>query len=749
MNIKNKMIGSYLFIALLSIAIGFFSIKLINLIEARYVKVAEETIPIIESLQDLRFASLRLVSSTTEIALIDRVSVFIETDEALTMEKNEIKLSIIKYNRALAKYERYVKLFPYAQSLFDAIKENGRLLIVTSKEMLAAFKQIPSDSEIYDIKEKLETYEHSTLKAIDAALSHEKREITERKESVKSILHNSELIIIVACSISFIIAIAFGFIAAGFISRPIRKLNNAMEEVGRGDLSIKTEIESNDEIGNLSLAFNKMTVDLREYDETKKINEEQLKLKKDELEREVAIRKETELELKQMAHYDNLTQLPNRVNFLSYLERMLKRTKWKSDYLFAVLFIDLDNFKIINDSLGHIIGDKLLIGVAQRLETCLRPEDRVSRAAGNDRVSRFGGDEFALFLNDVKDISSASRVADRIQIEMQKPFNIEGHELYTSTSIGIALSATGYKNAEDILRDADSAMYRAKATGKAHAEIFDDDMHVKVTKILQLESDLRTAVEEEQFMVYYQPVVSATDSRITGAEALIRWNHPEQGFISPMDFIPIAEETGLISTIGEWVLRTACAQNKSWQNAGYPNLLMKVNFSSRQFKDENLTEMVKNVIRETSMPAQLLDVEITESIAMADNSIEILNQLTAMGLQTSIDDFGTGYSSLGSLTRFPINTIKIDRTFIKNIMIDVNAKAIIKAIIALAHSLKMEVIAEGVETEDQLAFLQSEKCDKIQGYLFSPPVPEEEFLKLLEQDKIGSSPINKYSASTV
>jgi diguanylate cyclase (GGDEF)-like protein len=464
---------------------------------------------------------------------------------------------------------------------------------------------------------------------------------------------------------------------------------------------------------------------------------------------DVTERKKSEEELHHMAYYDSLTQLPNRANFLAYLERMLKRTQFRSDYLFAVLFIDLDRFKVVNDSLGHVIGDKLLVEVAQRLEASIRATDRISRTAGNSRVARFGGDEFALFLNDVRDISSASRVSDRIQIGLQKPFNIDGHELFTSASIGIALSASEYENAEDILRDADSAMYRAKATGRAHAEIFDDEMHVRVTEILQLESDLRVAVEEEQFMVYYQPIVSATDGWITGAEALIRWDHPEQGFISPMDFIPIAEETGLISTIGEWVLRTACAQNKAWQDAEYQHLLMKVNFSARQFKDEKLTEMVTKVIKETGMPAQLLDIEITESIAMADTSIKTLNQLTAMGLHTSIDDFGTGYSSLGSLTRFPINTIKIDRVFVKSITIDVNAEAIIKAIIAMAHSLKMEVVAEGVETEEQLAFLQSEKCDKIQGYLFSRPVPEEEFIKLLEQEKIGTSPINKHSASSV
>ena len=442
-----------------------------------------------------------------------------------------------------------------------------------------------------------------------------------------------------------------------------------------------------------------------------------------------------EEKLEQMAYYDQLTSLPNRTNFISHLGRMLKRAKRQSGYLFAVLFIDLDNFKIINDSLGHTIGDGLLIEVARRLEEYTRPTNRTFRDARNDRVARFGKDEFAIFLNDIKDVSSASRVAERIQIELQKPFNLDGHKLYTSASIGIALSATGYENAEDILRDADAAMHRAKSFGKARAEIFDDEMRVQVKEILKLESDLRAAVVKEQLVVYYQPIVSAKDMQITGSEALIRWDHPEQGLIMPMDFIPIAEQTGLISIIREWVLRTACVQNKAWQDAGYSKLLMKVNFSSRQFKDESLIELVKNIIRETDMSAQLLDVEITESIAMEENSLSILKQLTAIGLKTSIDDFGTGFSSLNSLTQFPINTIKIDRTFIKDITIDAKAKTIIKAIIAMAHSLNMEVIAEGVETEEQLAFLRSQKCEKIQGYLFSPPVPEEEFRKLLEQEK--------------
>ena len=481
------------------------------------------------------------------------------------------------------------------------------------------------------------------------------------------------------------------------------------------------------------------------------IEEDISKRKKVEMEREqlnVELDQRNK-ELEHMAYYDHLTQIPNRVNFLSHIKRLIQRTKHQSDYMFAVLFIDLDRFKIINDSLGHEIGDELLVVIAHRLEAFIRPTDTVSHVEKHNIVARFGGDEFAVILLDVKDISSASRVADRLQAELQEPILIGKHKLYISASMGIALSAAGYENAEDMLRDADSAMYRAKDTGKSHAEIFDEEMHVRVTEALELESALRFAVEAKQFMVYYQPIVSTTDCKIIGVEALIRWNHPEKGFISPKDFIPIAEETGLILEIGDWVLRTACTQSKAWMNAGYPIIPMKVNFSTYQFKDANLVELVTNVIQETSMPVQLLDVEISENISMSDSSILILNQLTSLGLQISIDDFGTGFSSLDSLTKFPINTIKIDGSFIKDSTIDVNAQAIIKAIIAMAHSLKMEVVAEGVETDDQLAFLQSLQCDKIQGYLFSCPVSAEEFEKLLENEKKGFSIIQKHSESLV
>ncbi len=458
---------------------------------------------------------------------------------------------------------------------------------------------------------------------------------------------------------------------------------------------------------------------------------------------DITERIDAENKLHNMAYYDQLTNLPNRANFISCLSRMINRARHHGELKFAVLFIDLDRFKLINDSLGHIVGDKLLVEVARRLELCTRPTDRVFRDSGEDKVSRFGGDEFAIFLNDINDAKSVPSVADRIQSELQKPFYLDGHELYTSASIGIALSSTGYANAEDILRDADSAMYRAKSLGKARAEIFDNEMRVRVSQTLKLESDLRSAAEKEQFMVYYQPIVSTVDRKIRGAEALIRWKHNERGFISPVEFIPIAEEIGLISKIGEWVFRKACTRNKEWQEAGYNPLVMKINFSSRQFKDDSLVETIENIIRDIGISSEFLDVEITESIAMDKNSIKILNQLTALGLNMSIDDFGTGYSSLGSLAQFPINTIKIDRVFVKDIAVESSAEAIIKAIIAMAHSLNMDVVAEGVETEEQLAFLQSYDCDKIQGFLFSPPVPEGEFIKLLEQNKTGPLSFSK------
>lgn len=435
--------------------------------------------------------------------------------------------------------------------------------------------------------------------------------------------------------------------------------------------------------------------------------------------------------------YDALTGLPNRALFMDRLGCAVIRAKRRKDYMFAVLFLDLDRFKIVNDGLGHLVGDQLLVAIARRLEACLRP---------SDTVARLGGDEFAVLIDYINDVGDGTRVADRIQKQLLLPFKLNGQEVFASASIGIALSATGYDQPQDILRDADAAMYRAKALGRGRSEIFDKSMHERAMTLLQLEADLRRAVERQEFRLYYQPVVSLVDGHVVGAEALLRWQHAQRGLISPADFIPLAEETGLIVSLGEWVLRTACAQNKAWHEAGYAQLVISVNFSARQFQDQSLLEMIKKVLEETGLAAEALKLEITESVAMKniDHSIKLLNELITMGIHTSMDDFGTGYSSLSYLKCFPISTLKIDRSFVKGIANDSVDAAMVAAIITLAHNLKRKVIAEGVETQEQLDFLRSHHCDEMQGYLFSQPLPADAFTKLLREGRcLAPEPLNK------
>jgi len=441
---------------------------------------------------------------------------------------------------------------------------------------------------------------------------------------------------------------------------------------------------------------------------------------------DVTERKLTAEQLVRQALYDPLTSLPNRALFVDILKRALARAKRDKNYTFGVLFLDLDRFKVINDSLGHLIGDQLLINISRRLESCLRP---------TDTVARFGGDEFTLLLDDIPNAEEAILLASRLQDQIVLPFNFSGHEVYTSASIGITLNSPDYHLPEEMLRDADTAMYRAKASGKARSEIFNQHMRTAAVVLWETEADLRGALERGEFRVHYQPIVSLLSGKVTGVEALLRWQPPQRELIYPADFIHLAEETGLIKPIGYWLLRTACTQNMIWRNAGHP-LRMAVNVSTAQFQDDKLLELISTILAETGMPAQLLELEITESIAMSniEFGMTTLKALSDMGAHISIDDFGTGYSSLAYLKRFPINNLKIDKSFLKDVSNNNDNGALTSAIITMAHSLKLNVIAEGVETEGQLAFLLAQGCDEMQGYFFNRPVSAEIFTALLQQD---------------
>jgi diguanylate cyclase (GGDEF)-like protein/PAS domain S-box-containing protein len=437
---------------------------------------------------------------------------------------------------------------------------------------------------------------------------------------------------------------------------------------------------------------------------------------------------------------DPLTNLPNRLLFLDRLNRLMKHSKRHPERLFAVLFLDLDGFKMINDSLGHFTGDQLLLGVSKRLEACLRATDTVARVDHQTfTLARMGGDEFTVLLDEIKQPADANLAAERINKELAAPFVVGGKEVFTSASIGIALSNPSYQHPEEIMRDADTAMYRAKALGKSRYEVFDADMRASVMARLELETDLRRAIERNEFRNFYQPIVSLETGEVTGFESLLRWQHPTRGLLTPNHFISVAEETGLIRELGWWGLGEACRCLKRWNEslAADRQFFMSVNLSIKQFTQPNLVENIGKLLRELGLSPESLKLEITESTVMEDPvaAVEMLQQMKALGIRLAIDDFGTGYSSLSYLHRFPLDTLKIDRSFISGIAGGINGMEIARTVMPLAQNLCLDVVAEGVETAQQVQELKKLNCKYAQGYYFSKPLSSQDAEALIAETR--------------
>jgi diguanylate cyclase (GGDEF)-like protein len=434
-------------------------------------------------------------------------------------------------------------------------------------------------------------------------------------------------------------------------------------------------------------------------------------------------RKRAEERIRHLAYHDALTDLPNRSLLEDRLTTALAQAHRKSRML-ALLYLDLDRFKRVNDTLGHSLGDHILQSVAERLTSIVREADTVARV---------GGDEFTILLPEISQAQDAIDVADRILRELRRPVMVDHRELPATTSMGIAFYPDDAEEADTLLRNADIAMYRAKEQGRDNYQLYTAAMNARIAERFAVENDLRRALDRNEFVVYYQPQVDLSSQQIVGVEALVRWEHPTRGLMLPADFIPVAEESGLIVPLGEWVLRTACAQAKAWQEAGLPPIRLAVNLSGRQFQQRNLGEMVERALNETSLEPRYLQLEITETVVMHDMDFTIatLNNLKAMGIQIAIDDFGCGHSSLNYLKRLPIDDVKIDRSFVHDLATDPSDAAIVGSVVAMTRELNLNVVAEGVETEEQLAFLKERQCDVVQGFLFSRPVPPDAVEKII------------------
>ncbi|RNC73153.1 MAG: EAL domain-containing protein [Desulfuromonadales bacterium] len=814
MKIRNTLVAGCFIFAMLTAVVGFFGSRAITKISGEFDTVAEEVYPVMTALDDIRFAGLRIVASSVQIAVLahsgspDLLQKDRSNDEAVQVESG-----IREYHAALKRLKALGhRLDDGERRLVADIEAAGSRLLVTSANYVVTVRPGSSHNELFfSAKENLVRDERLFLARLDRMFAHEAEELAEYKQEVRDAIKSALITIAIASMASFLVAIGGGSVIAASISRPIASLHDGVVRVSEGLLDTKIKVAARNEIGTLADAFNRMTGELQSAkneivttssyldniirsmpDALLVISPEgtitctnpalcaMLGYREDELtglpfatvmddraqadklmeemvawvqlpDREVLYRskegtsipvvlsggamagapgeiqgivciahnitgrKRAEEEIRRLAYFDPLTGLPNRTLFQNRLDQTLAGVR-RDGGESALLFLDLDRFKDVNDSLGHACGDLLLAAVADRLKEAVLP---------GDFLARLGGDEFVVILAPpCAERCAADRSRDLLEL-LVHPFEIDDKEIFISTSIGIALFPGDGTDAETLFKHADMALYAAKEGGRNSFGFFSDEMNQRASERRIMEDSLRRAIHNDELFVEYQPQIDMRNGRIFGVETLLRWNHPEEGPIPPARFIPVAEETGLIRRIGEWVLRSACLQCRQWQEAGLPPVQVAVNVSGHQFNQPGFIEMIDQVLEETGIDPTHLELELTESTLMEGerDTIMTLIDLKVRGLHLAIDDFGTGYSSLSYLKHFPIDRVKIDRSFVRDIVSDLDNRAIVEAIIAMAHTLGLRVLAEGVEREEELELLRERNCDEVQGFFFDRPMP--------------------------
>jgi len=608
---------------------------------------------------------------------------------------------------------------------FDQIKQDYQQFIATA--LAANIQRNIQPQTLLQQPNKLRI----AFEKLNQSLSYMVNQARERlNQRAASIQHQSEHSILIHWI--FTIAILSVLMAAMLLlerklTRPVAKISMILKQITQTPQGLNKRMPTGlkHEIGTLCIGINQMLDNLQKTTVSHDHLETLINQRTIELTQEITERKQVEEQILRQATYDSLTNLPNRILFLEHLSDALATIKQQQGML-ALLFIDLDNFKSVNDTLGHDKGDILLQQAAHRLKKCIRKVDT---------IARFGGDEFTVILQMIDSANSAGQVAEKIIDTFATPFLLNGNEAYIGASIGISLSPYDSNNPTVLLRNADIAMYQAKAAGRNQYYFFTEEINAAAQARMNMELDLRRAIEREEFSISYQPIVDICSGKVSGVEALLRWHHPEHGWIAPDKFIPLAEETGLINPIGEWVLKTACQQGQQWLKEGVQPLVISVNLSSCQMMTGKMIGILEKILNQTGYPTEFLVLEITESLLLEDTATTTrqLHKLKEMGIRLSIDDFGTGHSSLSYLKHFPVDTIKIDKSFIQDMATLPEDASLVQAIVAMSHSLGLNTIAEGVENEDQLALICALKCDFVQGYYYSEPLQPDELISFLDK----------------